>query len=105
MIKVDMSQMRPQAVEKASIPSAPPGEIQMLITQLDNAVSSLESHCHDLATQLTPVVFIPETNEAKVSSPPVPAARTQLGSVLAHLVSRVEELRGKIAKISAGLEL
>ena len=105
MITVDMSQMRPNAIEKASAPVPPAGEIQALITQLDNAVTSLEAHCGDLVSQLTPVVFIPETNEAKVPSPPVPAARTQLGGALAHLVSRVEELRGKIAKISAGLEL
>ena len=104
MITVDMSQMRPNAIEKASVQVPPAGEIKALITQLDNAVTSLEVHCGDLVSQLTPVVFIVE-NEAKLPSSGAPAARTQLGTALAHLVSRVEELRGKIAKVSAGLEL
>ena len=104
MITVDMSQMRPNAIEKASVPAPHAGEIKALITQLDNAVTSLEAHCGDLVSQLTPVVFIVE-NEAKLPSSGASAARTQLGAALAHLVSRVEELRGRIAKVSAGLEL
>ena len=106
MITVDMSQMRTGAIEKASIPAPPSGEIQILVTQLDDVVASLEAHCRDLLSQLTPVVCIAEVNEVKVPSAGVaPAARTQLGGALAQLVSRVEELRGKIAKASAGLEL
>lgn len=104
MITVDMSQMRAVAAASADVSIAPVGEIKALITQLDQAMSSLEAHCGDLVSQLTPVVFIVE-NESKPPSSGVPAIRTQLGGALAHLVSRVEELRGKIAKVSAGLEL
>ena len=106
MITVDMSQMRTQAIEKASPPVQPSGEIKIFMIHLDEALSSLEAQLGDLVSQLQPVLFMSELPETKVPPKGVaPAARTQLGGALAQLVSRVEELRGKIAKASAGLEL
>lgn len=105
MITVDMSQMRTNAVENVIMPPPPAGEIQMFVIQLDQAVSSLEVHCGDLVSRITPIVCISETSEAKAISSGPTAARTKLGGALAQLVSRVEELRGKIAKVNAGVEL